>query len=298
MRVVTTNEMRPSAMGGSWDGVVPTDPQSMGRANQGTAGSPVAKAVDQDVVYLALSHNSTALYADDLTAFGFTVRFFTSIASICATLAPGAAPLIALQATPHTIHLAVAKLRSVFRRAGIVVIADAPDRLTRTDIMLSGADACVESAPGSMELMAAILASRRRMEAERSRPEVQAQPAFQAQSDSRPALTPPAQEELLGQWHLVDKGWVLVAPNGARLEMTWSERQIIGHFLKKPDVPLTRESQGAIHDPITGQISRGIDVNISRLKKKAASKGMMLPIRSIRGTGYIFVSNDPLADIS
>ena len=253
-----------------------------------------------EVCYLALDRGNTARHVDDLRAFGFEISIYTSIAALRSSLSADASPLVALQAEAMTVHLAVAQLRLAFQGGGIVVIADFPDRLSRVGAILSGADSCVAAMPESRELMAALLASKRRLQVEdmqRKRDDTLSRPSCFTDDGARRALHRAGDMDAFGRWRLEDHGWVLVAPNGAKLELNHSERKIMAQFFSNPREPLTRLSQGASYDPESGRITRALDVTISRLKKKAAESAMRLPIRSIRGKGYVFVSNDPL-DVS
>jgi len=277
--------------------------ESTGRqgADQAPLVAPYAftnsTAHGMEVIYLALSPGNTARHADDLRAFGFEVAVYPSIAAVCAALPVDASPLIAVQAEASAIHLAVAQLRLAFRHAGIVVIADFPDRLSRVGAMLSGADSCVEAMPDSLELMAALLASKRRLQVEEARPKDDGgarRDAGRALDGGQAASRAAGEAAPTDRWHLENYGWVLVAPDGTRLELNHSERKIMAQFFNNPQEPLTRLSQGASYDPESGKIARGLDVAISRLRKKAAECAVRLPIRSIRGKGYVFVSNDPL----
>ncbi len=260
-----------------------------------TFASLAAHSGNLEVAYLALEPGNAARHADDLRAFGFTVSVYPSVTAACASLPPDTAILITLQAEGVNVHLAVAQLRLAFPRAGIIVIADALDRLSRVGAMLSGADACVEAMPESLELMAALLASKRRMQAEDvpqkndAVPHAMAQ-ANRSQSDgtAEAALRPASAI----QWHLENNDRILVAPNGARMELNGSERKIMVQFLSSPKDPLTRIGQGASYDPHSGKITRGLDVAISRLRRKAAAHAIHLPIRSIRGQGYVFAGDE------
>jgi DNA-binding response OmpR family regulator len=44
---------------------------------------------------------------------------------------------------------------------------------------------------------------------------------------------------------------------------------------------------------VNDRVSRNLDVAVSRLRKKAAEHSIRLPIKSIRGVGYVFVAEEP-----
>ncbi|UYO93360.1 winged helix-turn-helix domain-containing protein [Pollutimonas sp. M17] len=259
--------------------------------------SLTARSNGMEVVYLAHSPQHIAQYADELRAFGFNVLICSSIAAVRSCLAASAAPLIVLQATPATVHLAVAQLRVAFCRASIVVITDFPDRLSRAGALLSGADACVDAAPDSLELIAALLASLRRLRVEGKHRKVEN--IFHKEADVDPGERATAYKAVCetnpqGEWSLENDGWILEAPNGARMELNHSERNIMLRFFSHPKEPLTRASQDALYNPEGGRVTRSLDVAISRLRKKAAAHAIRLPIRSIRGEGYVFAAGELL----
>jgi len=196
--------------------------------------------------------------------------------------------MIILQTAPEAVRLAAAKLRSVFRGSGIVVMMETHDSLARADAMLAGADVCVQAMPGSMELIAALLAIRRRIDHEREKSDTIAQGFHSPFNASLSGMAPVHANE----WHLDKKGWELVSPHGTRMELTYSERAIMKHFLSRPHEPLTRESHGRTLNPANGKLARGLDVMISRLRRKAQSNGIWLPIRCVRGKGYEFAVTD------
>lgn len=259
--------------------------------------SLAARSDGREVVYLSLSPGNTAQHADELQAFGFEVSVYPSVSAVRSSLSANAAPLIVLQAAPTMIHLAAAQLRLAFCRASIVVIADYPDRLSRVGAMLSGADACVDATPDSLELIAAVLASKRRLQIEGEHPAKSAASrklAIAEPVDDWEAVKVAHKADSTPQWHLENDGWVLVTPNGMKMELSHSERKMMVQFINQPEEPITRISQGASHDPESGRVTRSLDVAISRLRRKAAAHSIRLPIRSIRGKGYVFVAGDPL----
>ncbi|WP_158310063.1 winged helix-turn-helix domain-containing protein [Bordetella petrii] len=250
----------------------------------------VLQPADLKVVYLTLSSDSTARHSDDLRAFGFEVSVYSSVAAMRSAISVHAPAIVALEAEPTTVHLAVAQLRLVLRRASIVVVSRFPDRLSRVGAMLSGADACVDAMPDSLELMAALLASKRRLQIEE---ELQSGVSSLINASAKPDA-PEGKSDVTvefgpnAQWHLAENGWILVAPNGTRIDLNHSERKIMTWLLSNPKQPLTRVSQGASYDLHNGRITRRLDVAISRLRRKATAHSLRLPIRSIRGEGYVF----------
>lgn len=95
-------------------------------------------------------------------------------------------------------------------------------------------------------------------------------------------------------WVLVDKGWVLMSPEGKSLTLTTTERQLIKALCTSAD-------KRASHELLLEAISNGdesidlevahnrLGVVISRLKRKAQKSQIdNLPIRSVYKWGYMF----------
>ncbi|MFC4275429.1 helix-turn-helix domain-containing protein [Achromobacter aloeverae] len=96
------------------------------------------------------------------------------------------------------------------------------------------------------------------------------------------------------QWRLRDGGWTLVSPRGQRLVLTTLERKFMLALFGAPSRSLARAELSALA-PSTGESGehpasspRGVDVMVSRLRRKAQAMGMPLPLRSVRRWGYMF----------
>lgn len=92
-----------------------------------------------------------------------------------------------------------------------------------------------------------------------------------------------------GEWTLVDDGWTLVSPARLRLSLTVSERVFLGELVASPVTPVSREvlAQALGGDPYEFDFHR-LDTLASRLRKKALDQGITLPLRAVRGVGYLF----------
>jgi DNA-binding response OmpR family regulator len=95
-------------------------------------------------------------------------------------------------------------------------------------------------------------------------------------------------------WQLRDGGWTLMSPQGLRLELTTLERKFMLALFSAPSRSLARADLLALA-PSTGDggeqptsSPRGVDVMVSRLRRKAQALGMPLPLRSVRRWGYMF----------
>ncbi|AQS51341.1 hypothetical protein PAEH1_06820 [Paenalcaligenes hominis] len=109
-----------------------------------------------------------------------------------------------------------------------------------------------------------------------------------------PTSTHPITESKTAQWSLIDDGWTLVCPEGLKLVLTTTERQFLSTLCSQPDrrashdqlLQSISEKNSPESDAVSGHNRLG--VVISRLKRKATSEGLTLPIRSIYKWGYMF----------
>lgn len=95
-----------------------------------------------------------------------------------------------------------------------------------------------------------------------------------------------------GKWELRDQDWTLAAPTGATLSLSSNERLIVRALLQAEGRAVSR---GALADELSADGAnarmtgaRSIDVVISRLRRKAELAGLILPIRTVYGSGYLF----------
>ncbi|ARP85709.1 hypothetical protein CAL13_05445 [Bordetella genomosp. 9] len=95
------------------------------------------------------------------------------------------------------------------------------------------------------------------------------------------------------RWRLREGGWTLVSPHGQRLALTTLERKFMIALFEAPKRSLPRNDVGILttgRGDANGKSTspRGVDVMVSRLRRKAQAVGMPLPLRSVRRWGYMF----------
>ncbi|QKH35838.1 response regulator transcription factor [Achromobacter pestifer] len=155
---------------------------------------------------------------------------------------------------------------------GIVVTGRGMSVDSRLRCLQSGADACLPDPQDPRELACILLSLARRL------------PAGQDAS-----LVDAAQN---GQWELRDQGWTLAAPTGATISLSANERLIVRSLLEVAGKAVGRTELGDELQVEGGGVrasgSRSIDVIVSRLRRKAELAGVMLPIRTVYGSGYLF----------
>lgn len=166
----------------------------------------------------------------------------------------------------------VARLRGA-SPLGIIVMGTGLTLDIRLRCLQGGADACLPEPQDPRELACQLLALARRL------PNVTEELAAQP-------------EPLQGQWELRDQGWTLVAPSGAAISLSSNERLIVRSLLDVAGRAVGRNELGDELRAEGGAIrqggSRSIDVIVSRLRRKAELAGVMLPIRTVYGSGYLF----------
>ncbi|MFY3853113.1 response regulator transcription factor [Achromobacter xylosoxidans] len=155
---------------------------------------------------------------------------------------------------------------------GIVVMGNNLSLETRLRCLQSGADACLPPPHDPRELACILLALARRLPA------------------GQDAVA--ADEPLPGQWELRDQGWTLAAPSGTTISLSANERLIVRSLLEVAGRAVGRNELGdELRVEGGGSRSSGtrsIDVIVSRLRRKAELAGVMLPIRTVYGSGYLF----------
>jgi DNA-binding response OmpR family regulator len=97
----------------------------------------------------------------------------------------------------------------------------------------------------------------------------------------------PAPEAPRGNWTLNEGGWVLRDPAGSELHLTTSERALLLCLIRMHGQPVSRDeiisSLGG--NPRYADPHR-IDVLVNRLRQKAATMNITLPLHSVRCKGY------------
>lgn len=177
--------------------------------------------------------------------------------------------------------LLLRQVRSSFPDASVLAVGEFSGIDRRIHAYMAGADNCLSAQAGPEELAAVLQAIRRKGGGDARRVDVTLEGvASRAEEDGVRA----------GTWVLSDGGWMLAAADGTRIDLRKSERTLLQWFAQRPGVEARRNETISASDgsSITG---RSIDVVISRLKRRAELQGVKLPIRSVRGRGYVFVGN-------
>ncbi|MBO9332967.1 hypothetical protein A6B37_25640 [Achromobacter sp. HZ01] len=142
----------------------------------------------------------------------------------------------------------------------------------RLRCLQSGADACLPEPQDPRELACILLALARRL------PPGRAGAGAEAPGN--------------GQWELRDQGWTLASPSGTTISLSANERLVVRSLLEVAGRAVGRTELGEGLQVEGGSArasgSRSIDVIVSRLRRKAELAGVILPIRTVYGSGYLF----------
>ncbi len=91
-----------------------------------------------------------------------------------------------------------------------------------------------------------------------------------------------------GWWSLAYRGWTLLTPDGARLDLTEVERACFQCLLRNPRRELLRDELMAARQ---GTNLRTLNVAICRLRRKVRHLDARLPLHTVHGAGYVFLGN-------
>ncbi|CAB3635086.1 transcriptional regulator [Achromobacter marplatensis] len=98
----------------------------------------------------------------------------------------------------------------------------------------------------------------------------------------------PVPDRIDGWWSLLYQGWTLMAPSGARIDLTSMERACFLCLLGNPSRELLRDELMALHSRTS---MRTLNVAICRLRHKVLQTGTRLPLHTVHGVGYVFLGN-------
>lgn len=91
-------------------------------------------------------------------------------------------------------------------------------------------------------------------------------------------------------WRFQSTHWVLLAPDGQRVQLSSSEARLVHSLIAQPREVVDRTTLlVAMGRPGLEAYERNLDVTVSRLRRKAEQAcGQKLPIVAVRGEGYSF----------
>ena len=90
-------------------------------------------------------------------------------------------------------------------------------------------------------------------------------------------------------WALLEGGWVLVDGTGHRLRLTSAEQRLLGRlFAERGETVERRALVEALGEDIYDFNYAHLDTIVSRLRRRAKKRNMLLPLHAVRGIGFAF----------
>ncbi|OZI51400.1 helix-turn-helix domain-containing protein [Bordetella genomosp. 4] len=183
----------------------------------------------------------------------------------------------------------------------VLAIGAFNDETHKSQALLAGADACLNSDFGAIELAANLHTFFRKHPVALSAhsplaPSPKPEPARPVKPIRSTASAAP-DSNTRETWTLCHDFWILQTPAGNKLELSKHERRIFIELHRNPDTPIDLASLEQFDpDQTDGDESsaaghpamRTLTVAISRLKKKAILNGSKLPLMNVRQQGYMF----------
>ena len=227
--------------------------------------------INRNVIVLKAGVSFRERLSEELTQNNFVVRGCTSVSEFAQLYAHRPVPVVIIVGVPHMLSVYATRVREKAALSAVVALGFGVNSGWRLRIMAAGADACHAIYTDIRELTAIFAAWGRHA-------------GFAMDRNTR-AITgaPPA------LWRLSANGRVLASPYGRTLALTSLESGFLrriaisdGHLLRRHDKSLANDGLGATLE------SRNVDVLVSRLRRKARYVGIDLPLRAVRGCGYVF----------
>ncbi|MCQ8241917.1 response regulator transcription factor [Rhizosaccharibacter radicis] len=157
----------------------------------------------------------------------------------------------------------------------VIIVSARGEELDRVLGLELGADDYVPKPFGQKELLARVRAVLRRGTVA---------PARQNGSERRESLS-------FAGWLLDLRRRELTDPDGAAVELSGAEHDLLASFLENPQRVIGRDRLLELSRTRLGDVSdRSVDVLVSRLRRKLGSDSENL-IRTVRGLGYIFTAD-------
>lgn len=110
----------------------------------------------------------------------------------------------------------------------------------------------------------------------------------------RMRMLPVRSDDGPARWRLSPEGWRLHAPDDRGLVLNHSERRLLTRLFETPGELVTHdELVRALVHAMEDMDPHRLEMLIHRLRRKVASEiGRPLPMRSVRGRGYVFFVDD------
>lgn len=213
----------------------------------------------------------------DLAERGAVVYGFGSAAALYRHLAVHVCDIVVLDiGLPDEDGYMVAAYLRQLAAVGIVMLTGRGDASDMTRGLRRGADLYLVK-PVELDVLAASLLSLRR----------------RLSPPSAPSMPPESQVHQMSasRWSLVANGWSLRSPTGRELALNSAERALMCPLFAAPGLPVAREVliAGLTSEPADFDPHR-LEVYMHRLRRRTyVATGEQLPVRAVRGAGYLLV---------
>ena len=245
----------------------------------GAARRPVVMVVDDEA-------ELRALLGEYLGRNGFEVRAAADAAEARSLVAAAAPDLAVLDVNmPGENGLALARwLREAHPSMAIVMLTTAGEAIDRIVGLELGADDYVPKPFELRELLARLRAVLRRLQAA---PAATAPGAAAAPAPAQAA----ARTVRFGACTLDLETRQMLGPDGAEIEITAAEYDLLALFARHPNRPLNRDQiMEQAHNRGWDVFDRSIDLRIMRLRRKIErNPDKPEVLKTVRGVGYVFV---------
>lgn len=163
---------------------------------------------------------------------------------------------------------------------GIVMLTGSHESEDHVRAMLAGADLYLRKPSGLAVLAASLHSLGRRLAARSTTHQAQDEETSQA-----------AGHAVHGEWSLAMADWSLVSPEGLTIPLSPSERGVLRRLFDAGGATVPRDALIAgLHEDIHEFDPHRLEMLVYRLRRKAREQGIeVLPLVTVRGTGYAFV---------
>ncbi len=216
-----------------------------------------------------------AILVPELNALGFAAEGFGTSVELARRMRAVAFDLIVMDVgLPGESGIDIARRLRAGSSIGIVMLTGRGVRQERLRALRESADAWLGK-PVDIDVLAATLVSVGR----RLRPQAN-----------------PASEPVIGSgWRVDTAGWQLVAPDGQTLSLNLAEKLLLSHLFAHAGEPVSREQLIACISSVPEEFDpHRLDMLLHRLRRRVLeAMGAGLPVRSVRGCGYVAVMEGP-----
>lgn len=237
---------------------------------------------DARVVLVPFGASYRPAMKSEFKRVSWTVATYIPDAWLYETLRTDPVAAVVISGPWQQTHTVIVPVRATLPSSMVVVVLDDEGtKDTRIDAMNLGADVCFSAYDNVSELVAFAGAGFRRI----------GSPQQSAKAVER--------EPVQDAWRLNEIGRQWLGPKGEVLPLTSTELEFLRRLLSAPGRRLSRnqflpsDSQKSAAGP--NDVCRRIDVLVSRLRNKAESLGITVPVLAIRQWGYMFLDERDLS---